>query len=114
MLPPQYISKLDSSRAEDSESLKETAISLCAIDKLMGNEYDSKKEPDENEVTGQSQAGQAKVSAVYIILDSSNLLIFITPIVLETAGVGAEDNEECVDEVDYGSPPLRERSLVRC
>ena len=34
----QYLAKLDSSRATSEESLKEVAISLCAVDRLLGND----------------------------------------------------------------------------
>ncbi len=40
--------KLDSHRAEDSDSLKEVAISLCAIDKLITS-IDEKIESDNEE-----------------------------------------------------------------
>jgi hypothetical protein len=32
----QYLEQLDSSRATGEESLKEVAISLCAVDRLLG------------------------------------------------------------------------------
>lgn len=41
----QYLARLDSSRAQEEESLIETAICLRAIDKLLGNEDGAKKSP---------------------------------------------------------------------
>lgn len=36
----QYLGKLNPSRATAEESLKEVAISLCAVDRLLGNDED--------------------------------------------------------------------------
>jgi len=68
----EYLAQISTGRAEEEESLQQVAVSLLAVDKLLGNdgsargdEDNDENEPSDNKVAAKSAVGQKTMKGVW-------------------------------------------------
>ena len=104
----QFLGKLNSQRAIEEESLIEVAISLCAVDRLLGGDED-KKGP----IEGMGEEKKVFIAwCVNVIIALK--LFFIFNLLTGSRNFCQENTEERLVSLGHGIPCVQHDSSVGC